>query len=154
MNPLKLLLVILTIASCKDRKDISDIINLKMDSIHKKENRLLPFQTRPNRIAEVNYSFSGCFGGERSQLAIFEFKGAHFAILSTENRTIREVPLTYIQLDSLHRFITQLKDLKEETGCTTTEYYEVYTNKEKIYKTDGGCHWRGFEKLKLSLHLY
>ena len=103
---------------------------------------------KPNQIAKINYDFSGCFGGGKSTLTIFMSETSLMAKLEGYDKTIVKAKLTAMQLDTFKMFFRDLKSLREENGCTTVSHYEVFYQNEVIRKTDGGCDWNGFDKLK------
>ena len=103
---------------------------------------------KPNQIAKVNYDFSGCFGGGKSTLTIFKTDTNLMAKLEEYDTTILKAKLTTMQLDTFKMFVRDLKSLREENGCTTVSHYTVFYQNEVIRKTDGGCDWNGFDKLK------
>ena len=103
---------------------------------------------KPKQIAKVNYDFLGCFGGGKSTLTIFMTDTSLMAKLEGYDKTILKAKLTTMQLDTFKMFVRDLKSLREEMGCTTVSHYTVSYQNEVIRKTDGGCDWNGFDKLK------
>ena len=103
---------------------------------------------KPKQIAKVDYDFSGCFAGGKSTLTIIKADTNVMAELEGYDKTILKAKLTTTQLDTFKMFVRDLKSLREENGCTTVSHYTVFYQKEVIRKTDGGCDWNGFDKLK------
>jgi len=103
---------------------------------------------RSQLVAKINYDFQGCFGGGKSSLLIYDSDTAIIAKLEEPGKAILKAKLSQAQIDTFQIFIRELKKLREESGCTTTSNYTVIYHNEVIRKTDGGCDWNGFDKLK------
>jgi hypothetical protein len=101
----------------------------------------------PNRIAVIDHQLSGCFGSGHEKLTVFKKDNEVIAILESAGKQKLETKLNTSKLDTLNLFLSQLRHLKEETGCTTVETYSVTTGNEVIIKEDGGCNWHGFNLL-------
>lgn len=103
---------------------------------------------KPKQIATVSYDLAGCFGAEKNTLTIFRSETGLMAKLEGNDKSILRAKLTTMQLDTFELFVRDLKSLPEDIGCTTVSHYTVSYLNEVIRKTDGGCHWNGFNKLK------
>lgn len=101
----------------------------------------------PDRIAVIDHQHSGCFGDGQEKLTVFKRDSEVIAILESAGKQKLEAKLSASKLDTLNLFLSQLRHLKEETGCTTVEIYSVTTGNEVIIKEDGGCNWHGFNLL-------
>lgn len=99
-------------------------------------------------IAKINYDFQGCFGGGKSSILIYQSDTSRIAKLEENGNIILKAKLSSMQIDTLKIFITELKKLDKKSGCTTIANYSVTYRNEVIRKTDGGCDWNGFDKLK------
>jgi hypothetical protein len=74
-----------------------------------------------------------------------------FAALKINGHAHGVVKLKAEQIKAFERFISQLKSLKEETGCTTVDTYNVHYTNQTINKIDGSCDWNGYDSLRSSL---
>ncbi len=102
-------------------------------------------------IGSVESKYEGCFGGGESKITLYKKGDKVVAYLLSENDSLSYATLTQAQVNTFHQFIKELRSKKFGFGCTTTEYYTIRINHEIIHKTDGGCGWNGFDKLKKSL---
>lgn len=98
-------------------------------------------------VAEVDFNSLGCFHNSTYRLVLTKNGKITTATLENNNQIQIRI-LNDEQLRAFRKFIRQLKKLKEEEGCTTVDTYLVKYNTETIKKIDGGCEWRGFNKLR------
>lgn len=112
----------------------------------KKESKVIKGEV----IATIDYESLGCFGGETYNLSIVKSEEETNAILKSENDEQTTV-LDESKINSYNTFINELRTFEFGIGCTTEDSYSVKLGDEKIEKTDGGCSWNGFTKLKKSL---
>ena len=99
-------------------------------------------------IATINYSSQGCFAAGQSKLILYKSGNLIFAKLESDDKPTLRTELNSSQVDTFNLFIKQLKTLEEGGFCTTQSFYDVVLINETIRKTDGGCQWHGFSKLK------
>lgn len=104
-----------------------------------------------NILAKVDFSTSGCFYSEKSNLVLYKKDSFIIADLIKSGKQRQSVKLNKLQIDSFYSFVQALKKIKEKNGCTTVSEYILKFDNETIKKTDGGCHWDGFRNLKLFL---
>lgn len=98
-------------------------------------------------IAEVDFNSMGCFHNSTYRLVLTKNGKITTAALENNNQIQIRI-LNDEQLRAFRKFIRQLKNLKEEDGCTTVDTYLVKYNTETIKRVDGGCGWKGFRNLK------
>jgi hypothetical protein len=103
------------------------------------------------QIAKLNHEFESCFGSNQSTLTIYQEDSIVIAKLVSDNKPPIESILDKQKIDRFNQFIKELRNLKEEGGCTTVEYYSMYFKNEFIKKTDGSCDWDGFINLQKDL---
>lgn len=117
----------------------------------------------------VSFYTTGCFHSYGMLLKIKQEGGGYTARLFTEaeraplrrkkgrkilpdsGKLLREVRLDTAMLIAYARFEKELQLVKQSGGCTTTDYYHVYTPYGEISLVDGNCSWRGFGYLSRSL---
>jgi hypothetical protein len=104
-----------------------------------------------NTIAVIDHEFCGCFGYSRDKLTVYSNNGEFVATLNTIGQQSKRAKLNKSQVDFLNSFIWELRNLKEKSGCTTVETYTLIAQDTMISKEDGGCDWKGFDRLVNSL---
>ncbi len=105
-------------------------------------------------IAKIEFASSGCFHNEEYILRLVKRNNVLFADLKSEDGKQETTQLTDKQFEVFKEFFRELKKLKKRFGCTTIESYTVNYQDEVIKKTDEGCNWWGFQKLRKSLFQY
>lgn len=63
----------------------------------------------------------------------------------------KKVKLNEAQLKAYVRFESELQQIQERGGCTTTDWYELNSPYLRISKTDGTCSWNGYAYLREAL---
>lgn len=105
----------------------------------------------PHQIARVSHRHQGCFGSSSTELTLYELKGSVIAELGDFGEKKQIVKLSKEQLQYFYQFVSELKNLKEEGGCTSIESYRLVMNGDIYTLQDGSCHWNGFRKLYTKL---
>jgi len=72
-------------------------------------------------------------------------------MLLTADKPPQKTTLNISQLDSLYKFLSEFKTLKENYHCTTVKYYTVVHENKVIKKYDGGCSWFGYDRLQTAI---
>ena len=115
----------------------------------------------------ITYQSIGCFNNSVETLTIIRTKGR------LEARLVGDTTEYYLKGDSVHyrprrnvlvnrKVLTSADSLAfldfenalrmaHGRGCTTRDYYSIKSKYGNLREVDGGCRWRGFYALKISL---
>ncbi|MFT3911421.1 MAG: hypothetical protein QM737_18505 [Ferruginibacter sp.] len=108
----------------------------------------LSCKNKNESVATIYHDYSGCFASGADTITLIKENENLFATIRSADMQFRRVKLNHQQIDTFNLFISELKKLKIESGCTTVETYRVYYQNELIKIRDGGCDWRGFSMLQ------
>jgi hypothetical protein len=98
-------------------------------------------------IAHLSYTSHGCFGTQRTRIDYYSDLSGMFARVHFGDKRDSTIVISELQLKQLRKFVSGLRVLKEQDGCTLSIEYAVSIEGESIRRTDNGCQEIGFDNL-------
>ena len=100
-------------------------------------------------IAHIKFDFSGCFGSEKSTIAIKRQGDRLYAEYRLEEKLVKRVSIKESEMAFMNKFFKSLKNAREESGqCTTIQSCVASLDGKSVSKRNIDCDWNEYFTLK------